>query len=77
MSEKQQAMCGNWCKKKVHIKIAKVVQQLNEEEECTAREMMQSMLEQRAGSEQIEKPRKVEGTPPQDPNVYSDGSVKN
>ena len=56
-------MCGNRSKKKVHIKIAKVVQQLNGEEECTARGVTQNMLEQRMGSEQIETPNRTEGTP--------------
>ena len=53
------------------------MQQLNDEEECTAREVMQSMLEARMGSESIERPTRIEGTPPENPNVYSDGSVHN
>ena len=71
MTQKQQVMCGNQCKKKVHIKIAKAVQQLEGEEESTAMEVMQTMLEARTGSESIESPKRVEGTPPENPTCIA------
>ena len=38
---------------------------------------MQSMLEQRKGSQALPAPEKTKGKPPARPNVYSDGSVHN
>ena len=77
MSQKKK-LCGDRGLKKAHCNIAKAVHQLNEEgQECTAREVMQSMLEQRKGSEALPAPKKTTGKPPARPNVYSDGSVHN
>ena len=77
MDSKQRKMCGERCSKKAHRKIAKPVHKLNEEAECTAREVMQSTLEQRKGSQTLPAPQRTKGKPPTRPNVYSDGSGHN
>ena len=71
-------MCGHARKAKVHGEIMGIVNDLNRnDEQCTARELIQAMAEQAKGSEQLPKPTAISETPPDRPNVYSDGSVHN
>lgn len=76
-NQKQRKFCRRDGGLKTDDNIKEIVDKLSGEKNITAREVMQNLLAPGPDSEDLPMPERIEGMPPMDPHVYSDGSVHN
>ena len=77
MTEKQKTKCGARMECYMKQEVKELIEKVKDFQNVTAREVVRAIAMTEAEGRDLPKPKAIDEEAPSEPNVYSDGSLKN